>query len=468
MKFHEFKTSKLYTLDELYETGQHKKAALIKKMTPKEFLNHISPHIITAYAPALDKIYSAAAKLGDPLAAVEDDAVVYALAATGIRYIINTIAELDWFDNNRPFYNVYPIVEKLVRNTTLDIPITQLKFSESVMCFRFPKGQEPLGIKTALLQLNFDTPNAHFFDTHLEPITGTTVADRLLAAGNYEVVGAIDRFIVQMPKNLDDKISVELSAEETLHAFARGAARAAGHSERVADQVSEDLPMYQQRLYFLLRLAVLVSLVEAGNDLITPAVLASEQEKYDTETSEAAKLWLEARAAKIQGRGFDFGKKLQAQSDLSPHWRNPHMALYWTGAGRTEPKLKLRAGSVVIPKHLSQVPTGYDCPVTDGVAAEKEEYVYLLQDPSQGYIKIGKTKRSIEERQKESSTFVPGGLKLRGYIVTADCTELETRLHREWAHKRRENEFFELTDEDVQKIIADFGGVQQQIEITAN
>jgi len=108
----------------------------------------------------------------------------------------------------------------------------------------------------------------------------------------------------------------------------------------------------------VLRLIQFIALVADGNDLITPAILEKDRSKYEN-CDDTAKAWLEDRAARVAGRGFDLGKKIQEQKDCSPHWRNPHMALFWTGEGRQKPTLKMRSGCVVVPKHLSDVPTGF-------------------------------------------------------------------------------------------------------------
>ena len=218
---------------------------------------------------------------------------------------------------------------------------------------------------------------------------------------------------------------------------------------------------------FVFKLAAFVSMLHKGADLITPIVLTKHQEKYDSSLDEAAKKWLEDKAAQIQGRGFAIGKTLNEQSAVSPHLRNSHMALYWTGPGRTEPKLILRSGSVVMPKHLSQVPSGFlGDETTIEVLQESAnndnntalEHVYFLLDSTANYIKIGRTKRAVEARRRESKTFVPGGLRLIGYISTGDSVALETRLHREYAHKRRDNEFFALSLDEAHTIIESFGG----------
>ncbi|NDC55256.1 MAG: GIY-YIG nuclease family protein [Alphaproteobacteria bacterium] len=466
MKFHEFITSKLHTIRQLENTGRgnHKGIGNVKRLSPIEFLRVKTQKIIDEYSSSVQEIFS---DLFDPARDTTKirgmEAEVYFHASAGIRHTIMTICELDWFEANRPFYNVYPIVEKLVQNTKLDLPLSQLKFAPGTLCFRFPKGQEPLGIKTALLKIdNFDTHVAQKFCSMFVTSKNPRGEIGLLVAGSFEVVDDDDRFLIQLPKSVlteQSKATVEDMLRASLWAFESGTKVGQILCNETADQIVADLPLYSRRLYFLFKLTVLISMLASGNDLITPAVLASEQEKYDLETDEAAKRWMEERAAKIQGRGFNFGKDLQRQSELSPHWRNPHMALYWTGEGRTKPVLKLRAGSVVIPKHLSSVPTGYNCPVHDEIGDETIENVYFLQDASQGLIKIGRTRRSVAARQRESATFVPGGLALIGYIPTGDCVALETRLHREYAAARRDNEFFAISREEAKNIIENFGGV---------
>ena len=95
------------------------------------------------------------------------------------------------------------------------------------------------------------------------------------------------------------------------------------------------------------------------------------QKRYDT-GDEQTRRWIEERAARIQGRGFDIGRDLEDERERSPHWRNPHLCLFWTGEGRGTPLLKVRRGGVVIPKALSEVPTGFMGPETPEELASAE------------------------------------------------------------------------------------------------
>ncbi len=133
---------------------------------------------------------------------------------------------------------------------------------------------------------------------------------------------------------------------------------------------------------FLVKLLAFIGLLARGTDLITPAILAADREEYDATSDEARKRWLEQRAARRQGRGFDIGRSLEIERATSPHWRSPHLALFHTGPGRTIPALKLRSGCVVIPKDMSQVPTGYLGPESEGEEHKELPAVFRTNTPS--------------------------------------------------------------------------------------
>jgi hypothetical protein len=438
-----------------------------------------------------------------------------------VRTHISVLSEYEWYNTERPFYNVYPIVEQLIRNTKLDVSAAFLNFPQRTMLFRFAEGHEPYGIKSVLItvgQPHVVPENTQYFTNKNVDVFAGVIGSALVeytkplpGEHHHHEVYLLGGVYEDIPESNDRPYEPSFAAgndHESIVAFQLEATRyqamqapddlqlAVGDSyqftrgpnmfpvsqnsvvrlktieETIKHQHAADdcrgqrLPLYMgyQSLevnQFVFKLASFASMLHCGSDLITPIVLAKHQERYDRETDEAAKKWLEDKAANIQGRGFSIGKKLNAQSLVSPHWRNPHMALYWTGVGRKEPKLILRAGAVVVPKHLSRVPTGFlgEETLNESAPVKTDEHVYFLQEPTRGYIKIGRTRRAVEARQRESQTFVPGGLKLVGYIVTGDCVALETRLHREYADKRQDNEFFDISVDDAHAIITQFGGV---------
>jgi len=436
---------------------------------------------------------------------------------------IGVLMEYEWCSTDRPFYNVYPIVEKLIHNTKLAVSAAFLRFPHRTMLFRFAEGHEPYGIKSVLItigQPHVAPADTQYFNSRgvdvFSGVCGSAMVqytkplpdewfqhEVYLLSGAFEIVPEPDDrpyephfFIGNTPESsaaFDEKARQyqALQSPDGLRAvqgtesrFSHGPTniqvgdvleqpcRLATIEDTIRDQHDpaqydgERLALYMgyqsfEVHQFVFKLAAFASMLHQGNDLITPVVLSKHQARYDVETDEAAKKWLEDKAAQIQGRGFSIGKELYAQSLVSPHLRNAHMALFWTGPGRKVPKLLLRAGSVVTPKHLSRVPTGYlgEEKPDEQPPSTANEHVYFLHEQHRNYIKIGRTRRSVRERQRESNTFVPGGLRLVGYIPTGDCVALETRLHREYGEKRRENEFFDMTVEEARGIIVQFGGV---------
>jgi hypothetical protein len=439
---------------------------------------------------------------------------------------ISAMSEYEWGQLDRPFYNVYPIVEKLVNNTKLKVSAAFLQLPYRTMLFRFLCGHEPYGIKTVLLTVGHahDVPkNTSYFnadgldvmravaatatvqyvhkledDSSHDVFTlaalfdGTDAAlDRpyepvfpLHESGHSEYLEKIKQY--QALQSPDPAAFVEgwrgsydFGEPFTAAAVNNGARYRCLKSLEDTIAVQHDSGMFSGKdsahpVYmgfqsrpvheFVFKLALLVAMLHRGDNLIAPIVLSKHQDRYDNETDAAARKWFEDKAAQIQGRGFSVGKELQRRADVSPHIRNPHMALYWTGPGRKEPTFIFRAGAEVMIKKIAQVPTGFmgkEQPNENALTSFKEQ-VYFLRDPYTGLVKIGRTRQTIAERKKQLETY--HGLTLIGYIVTGDCVTLETRLHREYASKRRHrpdgrrSEFFDLPNTEIQAIVARHGG----------
>ncbi|WP_197246395.1 GIY-YIG nuclease family protein [Cytobacillus firmus] len=77
--------------------------------------------------------------------------------------------------------------------------------------------------------------------------------------------------------------------------------------------------------------------------------------------------------------------------------------------------------------------------------------VYLIREMEQGRIKIGKSK-SIENRLKHFGIALPFRIEEVYFIATRNYDELEQVLHKKYAHKRVNGEWFDLNDKDIQEI----------------
>lgn len=79
-------------------------------------------------------------------------------------------------------------------------------------------------------------------------------------------------------------------------------------------------------------------------------------------------------------------------------------------------------------------------------------YVYLIQSPT-GHYKIGRTKNPFN-RMRTFEVKLPFEIEYVCLLSTTNMYELETRLHRQFADKRVNGEWFTLSSEDVEIIKA--------------
>jgi hypothetical protein len=279
-------------------------------------------------------------------------------AAGSILGLCSPVIERLWRNIERPYYNVYPIAIELARKVNPQIQWADICLPVTPCLLRFPVGMEPHGIKTVLVH-SPNCRNRHAFGWSFEKKTPELewMSDRSRDAcrliGRLRLAASFDDTRRKPDVSKTFTAMVHGAATETVSDLIVLCQRKSGQKRE--SLLGEATPEQEETV---LRLIQFIALVADGNDLITPAILEKDRSSYQN-ADDAAKSWLEDRAARVAGRGFDLGKKIQEQKDCSPHWRNPHMALFWTGEGRQKPVLKMRSGCVVIPRHMSDVPTGF-------------------------------------------------------------------------------------------------------------
>jgi len=235
------------------------------------------------------------------------------------------LGEATWLSLNRPFYNSWPIAVELAPSVKLDLTFSSVEIPFHAILLRFAKGHEPHRLKSALI----------FWPKGFGKIQAFC-----------QFTGGEDYILtVQHAYKPDDKVEEWL---ENLSAH--------GH------KVSND---HHNAGLLLVRLVVFIGLLAKGDDMITPIVLSKDRNKYEATDDPDAKQWMEDKAARRAGRGFDLGKRLQVEKDKSPHFRNPHLCLFWVGEGRKKPVIKMRSGAVIQRASMAEVPTGYLGPETD-------------------------------------------------------------------------------------------------------
>jgi len=255
--------------------------------------------------------------------------------------------ECGWLRRDRPFYNVYPIAIELCAKTSLNMRWGDILFPTRYLLLRFAAGHEPFGLKSALFRVPTETKESTEIAMHCSRFKAALAAKSRQLCGSisatseqwgwaYNYSGDVRGEVVQ------DSIGLEYVDDSATGATAHGMSR---------DNF--------EQANFLIRLLAFIGLLARGKDLITPAILSKDRDDYDATTDSARRRWLEERAARRQGTGFDVGRSLEIDRAVSPHWRSPHLALFHTGPGRSVPILKIRSGAVVIPKDMSHIPTGY-------------------------------------------------------------------------------------------------------------
>jgi ribonuclease HI len=80
----------------------------------------------------------------------------------------------------------------------------------------------------------------------------------------------------------------------------------------------------------------------------------------------------------------------------------------------------------------------------------KKGCVYFFRHVGLTPVKIGYSENeSPINRFNQFRTYAPYGSEILGFIIISDAKELETLLHRKYANKRLNGEWFDLTEQDV-------------------
>lgn len=278
--------------------------------------------------------------------------------------------EMGWLGCDRPFYNVYPIAVELCQKTAMGMKWGDILFPSRYLLLRFASGHEPLGLEGCLLRVPSAAKQVTPINLHKSRMEHARWMKDCQLAGCIRKAGypgdRVTAVWTYPAGDIRDQVVADTAGD-----WDGGAGL--GQSCRGEDR---------EQVCFLIKLLAFIGLLARGTDLITPAILAADREEYDATSDEARKRWLEQRAARRQGRGFDIGRSMEIQRATSPHWRCPHPAVFHTGPGRTIPVLKIRSGCVVVPKDMSQVPTGYLGPEKEGEEHKELPAVFRTPIPS--------------------------------------------------------------------------------------
>jgi len=244
--------------------------------------------------------------------------------------------EYNWTLNRQPYYNVWPAVIKPLTRLNLNLSTSYLKPPKSELLIRMPVERNPL---------HFDWEGDRYE-------VQTIIMAKLVMEDNFATGVGIwldigEKLGIQPILTYQNlKTHGENSLEEEITHLQQHWGATIG--VQVPDEIMRDC----------LRLCCTLCLLENDPGVIEADVLNRDKVKFE-KTKDQKFIDRAHRNGKV---GWNIGR----QMTVSPHYRIPHSALFWTGPGRTIPLVKIRAGSVVHRKKIEKIPTGHLMKKEDG------------------------------------------------------------------------------------------------------
>lgn len=262
--------------------------------------------------------------------------------------------ELLWQQAGRPYYNLWPSIIPAMVKLDLERAIsTHFKLPTDQLLVRFPVKDNPLSFVAedgqqycvrAVLTAEADISAKVLKELH--EMGGRMYA--LPEAAQREGVGLLTAYI-----DIGEKNEAGVTAH-TYRAFFK-------HESMTIDWSLQHLPHHNsirdgvqipdEVVNDILRILCTLCLFKDDPEIVEPIVLNKDERKW-RETRDPA---LVAKAVRRGNQGWSVGARIET----APHLRASCLALYWTGKGRTVPRVRMRKGSIVHRKRMGEVPTGF-------------------------------------------------------------------------------------------------------------
>ena len=237
--------------------------------------------------------------------------------------LLHLHAEQQWYKAELPYYKLWSGIANALLNIDLDkVPLNSVNMPMGALLIRMP--EQPV--------LTTEAGGSLKLILAAKLPRGFVV---LSDWGEKDPHGHSVLFIQQIDKSLGDNI--DSATPINVHPTAE-----------------KGMPLPREDRLNAMKLFVGICLLSDDNDLIQPDVLSKDRSKYQRT--------LDLNLVEKAKRKGKFGFLIGNLSETSPHYRNPHLCLVWTGSGRKIPKVVLRKGSIVQRKKAATIPTGYTSP----------------------------------------------------------------------------------------------------------
>ncbi len=236
-----------------------------------------------------------------------------------VRYLLVS-RELDWVEEKRPYYDVYPSMIPILEGLKLDFSLKDISL--------------PMGFKQLLVRF----PEGHdvqciFFNLEKHE-------------GEYRCL--MNAYFLNEEGNEENRVDEDRVTITTMWKDDATGQSALDYLKG-CDPTMSEYKINQMARFF----AIFIGICLIGNDpeIVERQVLSKDLAKLNDENRDRL-----AEKAKKRGKfGFSFG----AQLEKIPHLRRPHPCWVAYGPGRKYRKLKLRKGSIVHRDKIEKMPTGH-------------------------------------------------------------------------------------------------------------
>jgi hypothetical protein len=252
------------------------------------------------------------------------------------------------YESNRPYYNVYPSIIPMLTSLELDIPGSVVKPPQDIcnLLLKMPKGHD-------LLEFEYGGEKHHVQSVFLsfQPVNEDPNVDKLV---NGLIVGIDIGETMNMPLDHNTNLQIPIFSIRIFPIDERSIEEAVMALKQHPSS-NEGIIVPNDTMLDCVKLAITVCLLDNDPTVLQQQPMSKDINKYKNADDDGKQRLLDkaVRKGKI---AYDLGKEIE----VAPHVRRPHPALYWTGKGRTIPKVVFRKGAIVHRDKVKSVPSGFD------------------------------------------------------------------------------------------------------------